>query len=291
MIELSHLKIMIALEEKGTLTEAANALFLSQSALSHQIRHLESKLNVKLWQRCGRRLRLTTAGQLLLNSAQQVMPQLEFTENTLRAMGEGLQGIIRIGVECFPCHQWLNGAVANFLNAKPNIDIDIIRQFKFSGIEGLLNHQIDILVTPDLVEHEDLFHLPLFDYEQVLVVSNSHSLAGCHEIKAQQLHDETLFTFPVERSRLDIFNDFLIPANVQLKRHKKIESLSVMLQMVENERGVAILPDWLVKKYEQEFKVTTCQLGTKGIVKTLYASIKKQDKEISYLNEFIALTQ
>ncbi|MFT7052694.1 MAG: LysR family transcriptional regulator for metE and metH, partial [Psychromonas sp.] len=136
MIELSHLKIMIALHEKGTLTLAADALCLTQSALSHQIRHLEKKLNVKLWQRCGRRLRLTPAGELLLKVGKQTVPTLAQTEMTLKAMGQGLQGLLRIGVECYPCQEWLTQVVAQFLQTQPNIDIDIIRKFQFSGING-----------------------------------------------------------------------------------------------------------------------------------------------------------
>jgi LysR family transcriptional regulator for metE and metH len=127
MIELSHLKIMIALHEKGTLTQAAEALCLTQSALSHQIRPLEKKLNVKLWQRCGRRLRLTSAGELLLKVGKQTVPTLEQTEMTLKAMGQGLQGLLRIGVECYPCHEWLTQVIAKFLQTSPNIDI--IRKF------------------------------------------------------------------------------------------------------------------------------------------------------------------
>lgn len=291
MIESSHLRIMIALQEKGTLTEAADALFLSQSALSHQIRHLESKLNVKLWQRCGRRLRLTAAGQLLLTTAQLVMPQLQQTESTLKAMGEGLQGILRIGVECFPCHEWLNGVVSRFLDSKPNIDIDIIRQFQFSGEEGLLNHHVDVLITPDLIEHDSLLHIPLFDYEQVLVVPKSHMLALERIIQPDQLQDQILMTFPIEKVRLDVFREFLTPAQIIPKGHKKIESLSIMLQMVAHGRGVAVLPEWLAKSYEKEFSMSICRLGDKGIFNTLYACIKKQDEAVPYLNEFIHLAK
>ena len=289
MIEPSHLKIMIALQEKGTLTQAADALCLTQSALSHQIRYLEKKLNVKLWQRCGRRLRLTPAGELLLQTAQQVMPLLTQTEQSLKALGEGLQGLLRIGVECFPCHEWLTQVVADFLQSSPNIDIDIIRQFQFSGLEGLLNHHVDLLITPDISAHEMLQHIALFDYELVLLLSNKHPLAKQTQVRAEQLKGEVLFTFPVEKQRLDIFRDFLWPEKVEPKAHKQIESLAIMLQMVEHQRGVCVLPEWLADSYSQQYNVSKLRLGESGIYSTLYASIKKQDQTIPYLNEFIRL--
>lgn len=107
MIERAHLRIIRALAENGSLTAAANALFLTQSALSHQIRYLEQKLEISLWQRDGRKLRLTKAGELMLQVAQQVLPVLEQTEQTLQAYSEGRAGILRLGVECHPCYEWL----------------------------------------------------------------------------------------------------------------------------------------------------------------------------------------
>ena len=289
MIEPSHLKIMIALQEKGTLTQAADALYLTQSALSHQIRYLEKKLNVKLWQRCGRRLRLTAAGERLLQTALQVMPLLVQTELALKAMGEGLQGLLRIGVECYPCHEWLTQVVADFLQSSPNIDIDIIRQFQFSGQEGLLNHHVDLLITPDVTAHEMLQNVALFDYELVLLVSKKHRLAKQTQISAKQLEKEVLFTFPIERQRLDVFMHFLWAEKVEPKAHKQIESLAIMLQLVEHQRGVCVLPEWLADSYSQQYNVQKLRLGKTGIYNTLYASIKIQDQAVPYINEFIKL--
>lgn len=280
---------MIALHEKGTLMQAADSLCLSQSALSHQIRHLEKKLNVKLWQRFGRRLRLTPAGELLLKVAQQVMPTLVQTEMTLKAMGEGLEGLLRIGVECYPCHEWLTEVVAQFLQTQANIDIDIIRQFQFSGINGLLDHQVDVLITPDFIDNKNIHLHALFDYEQVLVVPINHPLAKKTHIIAADLSNETLMTFPIDRERLDIFHLFLRPENVEPKAHKKIESLAIMLQMVEHQRGVCVLPEWLANTYCQQYQVKKLRLGKKGIFKTLYAAIKKEDQDIAYINAFIKL--
>ncbi|PKF63164.1 LysR family transcriptional regulator [Psychromonas sp. psych-6C06] len=289
MIEPLHLKIMIALNEKGTLTQAADALFLTQSALSHQIRHLEKKLNVKLWQRCGRRLRLTPAGELLLKTALQVMPTLLQTEQSLKAMGEGQQGLLRIGVECFPCHEWLTSVVAKFLTSQPNIDVDIIRQFQFSGLEGVLHHHVDLLITPDITEHDSLLNVALFEYEQVLLVANDHPLASQKNVSAKQLADQTLFTFPIEKQRLDIFEQFLLPEKIEPKMHKQIESVAIMLQMVAHQRGVSVLPEWLADSYATQYQVSKLRLGKAGLFKTLYVTVKKQDQEVLYIKDFIDL--
>lgn len=288
MIERSHLKIIQALADNGTLTAAANALFLTQPALSHQIRYLEKKLEVSLWQKEGRQLRLTQSGEVLLQVARQVLPVLEQAETTLQAYGEGKQGVLRLGVECHPCYEWLKGILADFLIALPDMDVDIINKFQFSGLEGLLNHHVDLLVTPDIVKKKGVVYEPLFNYELVLLVAQSHGLANKQFITADQLSDETLFTFPVAHERLDIFTQFLLPAAIN-PQAKAIESLDIMVQMVGLDRGVTVLPRWLAEEYCQKLPVSTVRLGKAGIMKTLFAAIRQNDINISYIQRFISL--
>ena len=289
MIEHSHLRIIAALQQNGTLTEAANTLCLSQSALSHQIRSLEKKLNVALWERDGRYLRLTHAGQLLLQVAEQVLPVLAQAEQNLKAYGEGRQGMLRIGVECYPCYEWLTGVTGEFMRQLPEVDIDIVSKFQFSGLEGLLNHHIDILVTPDLIKQQGSYYEVLADYELVLVLAADHPLTGVKQISPEQLAAETLLTFPVPLQRLDIFNHFLSPAHLKPAQHKVVESLELMLQMTELQRGVCVLPRWLAETKCASQKLATLSLGKGGMQRKLYIAMREGDKEIAYIRHFIAV--
>ena len=287
MIEHSHLKIIQALDDNGTLTEAANALYLSQSALSHQIRYLEKKLEISLWERDGRRLRLTQAGQLLLRTAQQILPVLKQTESTLKAYSEGRQGILRIGVECFPCYEWLTGVVGIFLERMPDVDIDIINKFQFSGLEGLLNHHIDTLVTPDKEKHKHIIYQVLAEYKVVLLVSNTHTLACKNIVTAKDFSNETLLAFPVPSNRLDILTQFLNPANIQPQAIKKIESIELMLQMVAYNRGICVIPEWLATNAMKKLPVKSLSISKTGMHKKLYVALREQDKEVPYLKQFV----
>jgi len=288
MIERSHLKIIKALADNGTLTAAANALFLTQSALSHQIRYLEKKLEVSLWQKDGRQIRLTQAGELILQVARQVLPVLEQTEKTVKAYGEGRQGILRVGVECHPCYQWLKGILADYLIAMPEMDVDIVSKFQFSGLEGLLNHHIDLLVTPDIVKKKGVHYEPMFDYELVLLVANVHPLAAKTNITPEMLADEVLFTFPISHDRLDVFTQFLLPASVTPKT-KPMESVDLMVQMVSLNRGMTVLPNWLAEELSQSLAVSVVRLGKSGLHKTLSAAVRTQDLDINYMQTFIDL--
>jgi len=288
MIERSHLKIIRALADNGSVTAAANALYLSQSALSHQIRYLEKKLELSLWQRDGRQVRLTQAGLLLLDVARQVLPVLEQTEKTLKAYQEGRQGVLRIGVECHPCYEWLKKVLKQFLHQLPDMDVDIVSKFQFSGLEGLINHHIDILVTPDITAHQHIVYEPMFDYEQVLLVSEENPLSEQKIIEPEQISSELLLTFPVPRERLDVFSQFLLPAGIHPET-KTMESLDIMVQMVSMSRGVTVLPDWLAASYAASMPVSILKLGKSGMHKTLSAGLRKQDTSISYAQQFIDL--
>ncbi|MCB2428170.1 LysR family transcriptional regulator [Methylophaga pinxianii] len=288
MIERAHLRIIHALAENGSLTAAANALFLTQSALSHQIRYLEQKLEVSLWQRDGRKLRLTQAGELMLQVAQQVLPVLEQTEQTLQAYAEGRAGILRLGVECHPCYEWLKKILAVYLREMPQMDVDIVHQFQFSGMEGLLNHHIDLLVTPDAVKQLGVIYQPMFDYELVLLVAADHPLSKKTYIDAVALQHELLLTFPVAHERLDVFTQFLMPAGIH-PRTKAMQSMDIMVQMVALQRGVTVLPNWLAMEFCQSLPVKAIRLGQNGLAKTLFAAIRETDQAVGYLQKFIFL--
>src|SRR6185369_16615134 len=206
MIERSHLAIVQAVERLGSLTAAAGELHLTQSALSHSMKKLEQQLGTDIWLREGRSLRLTQAGQYLLAVANRVLPQLALAEGKLRQFAQGERGTLRIGMECHPCYQWLLKVVSPYLAAWPDVDVDVKQKFQFGGIGALFGYEIDMLVTPDPLHKPGLSFVPVLDYEQVLVVSRDHPLAGKPHVLPKQLTKEVIISYPVPTDRLDLYN-------------------------------------------------------------------------------------
>ncbi|MDF0378619.1 LysR family transcriptional regulator [Methylophilus sp. YYY-1] len=291
MIERIHLAIIREVEQQGSLTAAAEKLFLTQSALSHSIKKLEQQLGTDIWLREGRSLRLTQAGQYLLAVANRLLPQLSLAEERLRQFAQGERGTLRIGMECHPCYQWLLKVVSPYLADWPDVDVDVKQKFQFGGIGALFGYEIDMLVTPDPLYKPGLLFQPVFDYEQVLVVPRQHVLAEAEYVTPAQLSSETLITYPVDIDRLDIYNQFLQPAGISPHLHKPIETTDIMLQMVASGRGVAALPRWLVEEYQARFDVVPVKLGKQGIAKQIYLGIREADIQIDYVQAFIGLAQ
>ena len=100
-----------------------------------------------------------------------------------------------------------------------------------------------------------------------------------------------LITYPVTIERLDIYNQFLMPAGVTPKRHKTIETTDIMLQMVASGRGVAALPRWLVEEYADKMDVVPVRLGRHGIAKQIFLGVREADADIDYLKAFIDLAR
>jgi len=291
MLERIHLHILHEVERQGSLTGAARTLCLTQSALSHSVRKLEQHLGTPLWLREGRRLRLTQAGRYLLGVAQRVLPQLALAENRLHQYAQGQRGSLRIGMECHPCYQWLLKVVTPYLAAWPDVDVDVKQKFQFGGLGALLGYEIDLLVTPDPLYKSGLHYEAVFDYEQVLGVAQNHPLARQTYIAPQQLADEVLITYPVDIGRLDIYQQFLLPAGIAPRRHKTIETTDIMLQMVASGRGVAALPRWLVQEYADRFAIVAVALGPHGIAKQIYLGARTADLQLDYLQGFAALAR
>ncbi|HTJ93332.1 MAG TPA: LysR family transcriptional regulator [Pararobbsia sp.] len=291
MLERIHLMIVREIERQGSLMAAADTLHVTQSALSHTVKKMEQQLGTTIWDREGRSLRLTQMGQYLLGLANRLLPQFEHAELRVKQYADGERGTLRIGMECHPCYQWLLKIVSPYLARWPDVDVDVKQRFQFGGIGALFGYDIDVLVTPDPLMRPGLRFDPVFDYEQVLVVSERHPFAKARFIKPEQLVDQTLITYPVDTDRLDIYNQFLRPAGITPRRHKTIETTDIMLQMVASDRGVAALPRWLADEYADRMPVTAIKLGKEGIAKQIFLGTREADASIDYLSAFVELAR
>ncbi|WKL56550.1 LysR family transcriptional regulator [Asticcacaulis sp. ZE23SCel15] len=291
MLDLQHLSILREVDRTGSLTAAANKLNLSQSAVSHAVRRFEDRFGIALWEKDGRGVRLTQAGQYLLAVANRVLPQIDHAERVLSEFAQGRRGALRVGMECHPCQQWLTRVLDPYLRQWTEVDLDVTTAFKFGGIAALLGHEVDLIITPDPITHPSLTFVPVFDYEIILAVAKHHPLAGKTVASPSDLSSETLITYPVAVERLDIFTQFLVPAGCRPKRHRTVETSELMLQMVDAGRGVSAMPDWLLQEMPLGARAHAVRLGEKGIPKSIHVGLRKDDSDVPYIEGFIDIAK
>ena len=179
-----------------------------------------------------------------------------------------------------------------FLKSWPDVDFDISTAFRFDGVEALLGYEIDLLITPDPVEHSEIQFISVFDYELVLAVPESHRLANSIAVNPADLVEEELITFPVSLDRLDVFTRFLLPAHCRPKRLRTAETTELMLQLVANGRGVCVIPDWILRQEGGDLPLRAVRLGQgAGLKKSIHVGFRRGDEEVDYLKGFLNLAQ
>lgn len=287
MLELRHLKTLLALRESDSLVEAAERLHLTQSALSHQFKELEDRLGLPLFIRKTKPVRFTSAGLRLLQLADAVLPQLRATERDLARLAGGTAGRLHMAIECHSCFQWLMPTIDQFRDAWPEVELDLASGFSFAPLPALARGDLDLVVTSDPIDINGIIYIPLFTYEALLAVANSHPLANKSFINAADLAQQTLIHYPIERDRLDIFTRFLDPAEIEPKATRTAEMTVMMLQLVASGRGVCCLPNWAVHEYSAKGYVTTKKLGEKGLYASLYAGIRADMLEAPFMQDFL----
>lgn len=289
MLDRGHLSILREIAREGGVTAAAARLNLTQSAVSHAVRRLEERLGAPLWRREGRRLTPTPAGAYLVALADRLLPQFELAEARLAALAQGRGGLLRIGMECHPCHHWLQRVVGPFLAAFPDIDLDVRQAYQFGGVGPLIEHEIDALITPDPVATEGVRFHPVFDYELRVAVAPSHPLAGREAVSAEDLAGEVLITYPVAVERLDIYTACLIPAGREPRARKIIETTELMVQMVAAGRGVTALPDWMIAAHDASLR--SLRIGPGGVRKSIHVGVRGEDMALAGVRGFLDLAR
>jgi LysR family transcriptional regulator for metE and metH len=288
-LEFRHLRTIKAIHECGGLSAAADRLNITQSALSHQVKGLEDQAGLELFIRRSKPMKLSPAGMRLLRLAEQVLPQVEDLQEEFRALKSGRIGRLHIAIECHACFEWLFPVLEQFRRSWPDIDVDIRPGLQFQALPALAREEVDLVVSSDPEALEDVEFLPLFDYEPVFVASSQHPLAKKPFIEAEDLRDELLITYPVERNRLDVFNQLLTPAGVEPRAVRQVELTAVILLLVASNRGVAVLPDWVVREVRYNSDYVTRPLTAKGKTRRLYAAVRHADAAKPFMANVLRL--
>lgn len=290
VLELRHLKTLIALREHGSLVAAATDLCLTPSAISHQLKELDHWYGVEVVNRRSRPVSFSNVGERLLRLADDVLPQVQIAQTDITRIVHGQTGRIIFSSECHSCFDWLMPLLNQYRQQYPDVDLDFAAGFESNPHELLQNAEFDLLITADPIALKGIEYFPIFEYESRLVLSTTHPLVRKEKILVEDLAEQTLITYPVDKHRLDIMAHLFIPANIQPKHIRTTDLTQMLIQLVASGRGIAALPDWVVNEYEQKGWVVSRRLdcvSPQGLRRTLYAGYRTEDKEKNYFEGFL----
>ena len=289
LLELRHLKTLLALREAGNLSRAAQLLNLTQSALSHQLKGLEAHYGAALFERKSNPVSFGAAGQRLLRLADVVLPLVEDAERDVSRVVSGAAGSLRIAVECHTCFDWLMPAMDAFRARWPEVELDIVSGFQADPVGLLHQDRAELAIVSELDANESgVTFQPLFSFEIVALLPKGHALLAKPWLEAADFASHTLITYPVPDEMLDLVRRVLQPAGVSPPRRTS-ELTVAMLQLVASGRGLAALPLWAVKNYLDRGYVARQRIGAQGLTGRLFAATPQRLADRRYLAEFVRI--
>ena len=288
-LEFRHLRTIHAIHQAGGLARAADLLNMTQSALSHQVKGLEDQAGIELFVRRSKPLKLSVAGLRMLKLAERILPEIDALEDDFKALKSGKTGRLHIAMECHACFDWLFPVLELFRRAWPDVDVDIRAGLAFEALPALMREEVDLVISSDPVQVDGMMFNPLFDYHPMFVAAASNPLAGKEVIVAEDFRDQMLITYPVSRDKLDVFTEILTPAKVEPRGLRQVELTAVILMLVGSNRGVSVLPDWVLRDIKSNADYVTRPLGPGVITKRLYAATRVEDALKPYMAHFLKL--
>jgi LysR family transcriptional regulator, regulator for metE and metH len=269
MLELRHLRTLVAIAETGRLSAAASRVHLTQSALSHQLRALEERYG-PLLDRSRNGLSFTAAGTRLLHLARATLESVADAERDIARMKDAGSGELRIALECHTCFDWLMPVMDRFRRRWPEVELDLVAGFHSDALDLLGAGKADIVIGSRPPRRSGVVAVPLFRFEILAVLPVDHPLRGRAYLEAKDFAGRTLITYPVPEKRIDIIRDVLAPAKVRFSR-RTAELTIAILQLVASKRGIAALPSWGLASYLEHGYVIAKPIGRRGLHSDLYA--------------------
>jgi LysR family transcriptional regulator for metE and metH len=286
MLEIRHLRSLIALAETGTVSRAAERVHLTQSALSHQLRALESHYGAAVVKRHGQSVKLTESGHRLVALARSVMGEVQSAERDLAKLAKTPARSLRIALECHTCFDWLMPIMDVFRKEWPEVELDLVSGFHPNPVDMLTEGKTDLVIGSENKPRRGIVFHPLFRFEVMAVLPIDHPLREKRYLSAGDFAKETLITYPVPDDRIDLIRKVLKPAGVHPTR-RTTELTVAILQLVASRRGVAALPNWGIKNYVDYKYVVARSIGKSGLWSNLHAATTPETARQPFLRDFL----
>jgi LysR family transcriptional regulator for metE and metH len=276
-LTLAHYRAVQTIAALGSITAAAQALGMTQSALSHQLREAERRLGVPLFRRIGKRLRPSPAGERIAAAAEDALPGLRAAEADAAGHNGVARHRVRVGSGAYSCYRWLPKVLRRFQAERPDVDIQIVGESASYPLEALLEGKLDVAIGAGPLSTADARVIPLFQDELVLIAPPAHPVAAKPFAEPADLADETYITYTQVEQKGYEAERFMRPAGIFPRRYVTIELTEGVCELVAAEFGVSILSRWAVAPYVADGKLVACQVGPEGLFIDWHATVRASD--------------
>lgn len=290
-VGIQHFRLVETINKEGTLTKAAETLHLTQSALSHQLKELETELKVPVFYRKGKRLELSSEGSRFLASAGKILAEIASLEKDLASFKEGKSGSLRITTQCYTAYHWLPRIIKFYKNLSPDINIHIISAASYKPLEYLLANELDIAIVRNRINSPLIHYEPIFEDQLYCIVSVEHPLAQKSRIRIADLQDQELFlpyNDPASGS-VPVIELLMEQHGVKPRHLHRIHYTDAIIEMVSSNLGISIMADWIIQPYVETRDIVAVPLPSEVSNRIWYAATCKQTVAIKNFQESLKI--
>lgn len=270
------------------MVNSSEKLFLTQSALSHQLKELEERLGFKVFHRTRNKWTLTEEGLELYKIADNVLGTIEQGLSNIQQIRSGSKGTIKISTECYSFYQGLSAFIQKMGLLYPEINVDIILEATHQPISKTLSKEIDIAIVTSKPSNDLLSSIELFEDEIFAVMHKEHALNELEYLETSSFADAHLIihSFPLET--VSVYNLFLKPNHITPAKVSAIPLTEVALEMVNANMGITCMPKWALRSFKMSDDLVFKRIGKHGQKRSHFLVVRKEDKAKKYIHDFIS---
>jgi DNA-binding transcriptional LysR family regulator len=283
-IDSRQLRAFATLARTGSFTLAAKELFLSQSAVSHSMKALETDVGCRLFDRVGKKAMLTQAGEALLHHTEKILQEMSAARAGLEQLGKWGAGRLRIGASSTACQYILPSVLREFKESFPKCHISIEPGDTVEAVELLHNNRVDLAITLE-PRNEDQFEFHvLFVDELVFLVGAMHAWARAGHVERQEVPKQSYVLYNKNSYTFRMIKDYFIQEDMVLNTVIELGSMEAIKELVKLGLGVSILAPWIAQKEVGDKTLIALPLGRRKL-KRSWGIVHRRGRRLSLAEE------
>ena len=287
-MELKYFRLIKTIAEEGSIANSAEHLFLTQSALSHQLRELEERLGFKVFLRTRNKWELTQEGEELYKLANKLFSTIDEGFSAIQDIKEGSKGSIKLSAECQSFFHSIPRFIQKMAMLYPEIEIDVNLGATHQTISQVLSNEIDIAIVTSAANSEELESIKVFEDEIFAVSHKENELNSNDYLEAGDFANLHLIinSFPLDG--VAVYEHFLKPNKISPRKITAIPFTEITLSMIEANMGLMCAPKWQLEPFNLSKNIVFKRISKNGLKRSRYLVVKKTNKNKKYINDFIS---
>jgi DNA-binding transcriptional LysR family regulator len=264
-IDSRQLRAFASLARMGSFTLAAKELHLTQSAISHSMRALETEVGCRLLDKMGKKVVLTEAGEALLVHVERILSEMVLARAELDQLGKWGQSRLRLGASSTACQHILPTVLREFRERFPQCAISIDPGDTPEMIAALRDRRIDLAVNLEPRRDEPLAFRPLFTDELAFVVSPIHPWARAGRVERAAIAKQHYILYGKRSYTFEMIEEYFREEDIVLYSSIDLGSMEAIKELVKLGLGVSILAEWTCRKEIEDGALVALPLGRRKL--------------------------